>query len=105
MQLREHLVLPRGEVIHDVPEPMRVPRESPTIPGPDRTRSAFGNSRHLHYSMPVMLPRSCLRPGQIESQTVSLHGFARSSAMGLLWSGAQHLRRVLLGQIDAIDSS
>mgnify|MGYP002005826094 CR=1 FL=1 len=56
-QLREHLVLLRGEVIHDVPEPTRVPRESPTIPGPDRTRGAFGNCRHLHDSMPVTLTR------------------------------------------------
>jgi hypothetical protein len=63
-QLRERLVLPRGEVIHDVPEPMRVPRESPTIPGPDRTRGAFGNSRHLHYSMPVALPRWPAGPSQ-----------------------------------------
>ncbi|EGB06345.1 hypothetical protein AURANDRAFT_65743 [Aureococcus anophagefferens] len=64
VQLREHLVLPRGEVIHDVPEPMRVPRESPTIPGPDRTRGVCGNCRYLHYSMPVALPRWPAGPGQ-----------------------------------------
>ena len=50
--------------MHDVSEPMRVPRESPTIPGPDWTRGACGNCRYLHYSVPVMLPRSCLRPAR-----------------------------------------